>query len=127
MGYISDNYSNNNAGYTWKAEKPEYKKAGDLFKDNGADKVYTLRALYIANKGEYPHPVAATDPNILIDLSASLMDQVKTWRADKVLTDLINKGLVGFKIYSYESKKYGKKICYSIELLDLDDLPFPME
>lgn len=138
MGYVSNTYGKNNALYTFKCDNPVYKKLKDLYTENGPDKVYTLRALYLANKSQHPHPVAALDSDIFADLPAHLMENVKNWRADTVLTDLINKGLVGTTIYTYESENYGKKTCYSIDLVDIepetagtsepseDDLPFPV-
>lgn len=133
MGYVSDKYNKKVNKYTFKCDTPVYTKLEKLYNENGADKVYVLRALYLADKGEIPHPVAVTDPNLYIDLPAHMMDQVKEMRADSVLTDLINKKCVAFKIYTYESKKR-KGECYAIDLLDFDtpedlddDLPFEVE
>ena len=131
MGYVNNTYNKKTNKYTFKTENPIYTKLSELYKKNGADTIYTLRALYIADKGEIPHPVAVTDPNIFVDLPAFLLDAVKDYRADSTLTDLINKGLVAFKIYEFESVKYGKKTCYSIDLLDIepseDELDVPFE
>lgn len=131
MGYVNNTYNKKTNKYTFKAENPTYTKLSELYKKNGSDATYVLRALYIADKGEIPHPVAVTDPNIFVDLPAFLLDAVKDYRADNTLTDLINKGLVAFKIYEFESVKYGKKTCYSIDLLDIepdkDDLDVPFE
>lgn len=135
MGYVSNTYGNKSGNYTFKCDTPVYKKLKDLYTENGPDKVYTLRALYLANKSQHPHPVAALDVDTLADLPAHLMENVKNWRADTVLTDLINKGLVGITIYTYEAENFGKKTCYSIDLVDIepetagtseDDLPFPV-
>lgn len=133
MGYVSDKYSKKVNKYTFKCENPVYTKLEALYKKNGAEKVYKLRALYLADKGDFPHPVAALDINTYADLPSHMMDQVKDMRADSVLTDLINKGLVGLTIYTYESKKR-KGDCYGIDIVDLDapgadddELPFEVE
>lgn len=134
MGYIKDKYAKNTNSYTFKCDNPVYTKLKDLYTKNGEKHVYKLRALYIADKGEYPHPVAAADVNTFVDLPPHLMETVKAMRADSVTTDLINKGVVGFTIYTYESKKR-KTACYSVDWVDLDeapdmsddDMPFPVE
>ena len=137
MGYVSNTYGNKSSNYTIKVDKPIYKKLKDLYEENGEKTVYTLRALYLAKNAEHPHPVAVLAPDIFADLPAHLMETVKNWRNDEQLTDLINKGLVGVTIYTYESKNFGKKVCYSIDLVDIEpiedpassenDLPFKVE
>ena len=131
MAYVNDTYGSKGTSYSYKADKITYKKLEELYKANGEKKVYTVHALYLSTKSTNPHPVAIVENAIGADLPAHLMEQVKTWRADAVLTDLINKGLVGFTIYTYQSDKY-KKTCYSIDLVDIDapsdddSLPFPV-
>lgn len=135
MGYVSSTYGNKTSNYTIKVDKPVYKKLKDLYTENGEKTVYTLRALYLVKNVTHPHPVAVLAPDMFVDLPKHLMENVKNWRNDAQLTDLINKGLVGITIYTYEAKDYGKKICYSIDLVDIedktpaseDDLPFPVE
>lgn len=135
MGYVSSTYGNKTSSYTIKVDKPVYKKLKDLYTENGEKTVYTLRALFLAKNVTHPHPVAVLEPDIFVDLPNHLMENVKNWRNDAKLTDLINKGLVGVTIYTYEAKDYGKKICYSIDLVDIedkttaseDDLPFEVE
>lgn len=139
MSYVSDTYGNKGALYSYKSENTTYKKLDELYKENGPDHVYVVHAFYLNTKADIPHPVAIVDDNIGADLPSYLMETVKGYRADATLTDLINKGLVGFTIYTYESKntkKYKKPCGYSIDLVDIDkpeqlpdtdeDLPFPV-
>lgn len=133
MGYFKDKYSKKVNKYDFKCENPVYTDLKTLFNKNGAEKVYKVRALFLAEKGKFAHPVAALDINTFADLPPHLMDQIKEMRADSVATDLINKGLVGLTIYEYDSDKRKDK-CYSVDFVDLDntedpddDMPFPVE
>lgn len=127
MSYVNDKYNKKVNNYTFKCDNPVYCKLADLYAKNGPDHVYILRALYLAEKGDYPHPVAVADTDTFADLPVNMMDQVKEMRADSVLTDLINAGKVGFTIYTYDSKK--RKGCYSVDFVDIepDDNDFPTE
>jgi hypothetical protein len=90
--------------------------------------------LYLAEKGDFPHPVAVADTNTYADLPPHMLETIKEMRADSVLTDLINAGKVGFTIYTYESSKR-RGVCYTVDFCDInpepaddpgDDLPFEM-
>lgn len=130
MSYVSDKYNKKVNNYKFECENPVYCKLSDLYAKNGPDKVYTLRALYLAEKGEFPHPVAVADVNTFADLPSNMLEQIKEMRADSILTDLINAGKVGFTIYDYDSKKTKKK-CYSVDFVDIetesDELPFEVK
>lgn len=130
MSYFKDKYSKKVNEYTFKCENPTYTNLKELFTKNVSSKIYIVRALYLAEKGKYPHPVAVVDDGVYVDLPAHMMDQVKDMRADSVATDLINSGKCGFTIYEYDSDKRAEK-CYAVDFCDIepeleDDLPFPV-
>lgn len=133
MSYVNDKYNKKVNKYSFKCDNPVYTKLSDLFKKNGEKHVYTLRALYLAEKGKFPHPVAAADLDSFVDLPPHMLDTVKEMRADSVLTDLINAGKVGFTIYTYQSDKRTGD-CYAVDFCDIEDapeidegLPFPVD
>lgn len=134
MSYVNDKYNKKVNKYSFKCDNPVYTKLSDLYAKNGEKHVYTLRALYLAEKGDFPHPVAVADVNTYADLPPHMLDTVKEMRADSVLTDLINAGKVGFTIYTYQSNKH-KGICYAVDFCDIeqetpttdDDLPFQVD
>lgn len=93
-------------------EGAEYIKLCDL----NETRTYTVRAMFINEKGNYgPHGVVATAEG-LIDMPQHLTGDIKAMRADDELTEAINRGKVGFKPYTYE--KEGKRY-YSINWLDM--------
>ena len=96
----------------------EFKTLEELFKENGKDKVYTVRGAYINTKGIYgENPVIVCD-DCYVSLPKHLVPVVKEIRADKQLIDDVNNGKVGFEIYEYFQKTYKRK-CYSINWLDI--------
>lgn len=97
-------------------ENFEYYSLEDMYESD--DKVYVLRGLYINNKSIYePAPVAATD-EFYVNLPAHMLNDVKDILADKAAIADINRGIVGFKIYSYEQKRFNKT-CYSVTWVDV--------
>lgn len=130
MSYFKDKYSTKTNKYTFKCENPIYTNLKEVFSKNGPEKVYKVRALYLAEKGKFPHPVAVVDDGLYVDLPKHMLDQVKDMRADSVATDLINSGKCGFTVYEYDSDKRAEK-CYGVDFCDIepepdDDLPFPV-
>lgn len=96
----------------------EYRSLVDLFNDNGKDKIYIIKALYINKKSRYGEsPVVATD-NCLVNLPMHLTDTVKEMLKDEDFISAVNHDLVGFKIYPYESKN-SNGVCYSVNWCDL--------
>lgn len=95
----------------------EYYSLEEMYKSD--DEVYPVRGLYINNKSMYePAPVLATD-EFYVNLPAHMLNDVKDILADKAAIADINRGIVGFKIYSYEQKRFNK-ICYSITWVDIN-------
>lgn len=89
-----------------------------LYKVNGADKVYTIKALYINRKSQYgDHPVIVTDAE-LVDCPKHLLDTVENMINDDEAVEAINSGKVGFSVYTYKDKKHNKT-CYSVNWEDI--------
>ena len=96
----------------------EFESLVDLYNNNGADKVYSLRGLYINTKSQFgDSPVAATD-KFFVDFPKHMLDVVKEILNDEEAVAFINEKGVGFQIYPYIQKKY-KKQCYGINFVDL--------
>lgn len=96
----------------------EFTTLDELFTNNGVDRVYPVKALYINTKSKYgEHPVIVTD-SALVDVPKHLVDTVKEMISDEECVDAINNSHVGFTIYSYIDKRY-KRTCYSINWVDM--------
>lgn len=110
----------NKSLFTFKADENfEYKTLEQLYKENGPDKVYNLKAIYINTKGKYgSRPVAVTD-FCYVNLPGHLLETVEQMREDDEVIEMINNGKAGFKIYEYTQSKYNK-VCYSVEWRDAE-------
>lgn len=112
----------NKSSFTINTKDFDYKSLADLFNDNGKDAVYTVRALYINDKGKYgDSAVCATDRDggYFINLPRHIIDTVKVILANKQAIDAINNSECCLKIRPYYSTKY-KKDCYGVEFLNAD-------
>lgn len=95
--------------FTFKTpEGHPYTKPYELVGVNGLDATYIVRALYINKGGKFgDEPVIVTDgftlnaPHSMVDMVAAIID-------DGESTQLINSGVVAFKLYEY-TNKYGKQ------------------
>lgn len=77
------------------------------------DKVFIVRGLYINTKGVYgDNPTVVLD-KYFVNLPKHLLNTVKEMRQDNEVTEGINNGKVGFKIYEYTQESYRRK-CYSV-------------
>ena len=82
----------------------------------GIKSPFVIHAIYINKKGHFgDQPVLATD-NELVNAPHHLMECVNDILADAESINLINRGHVGFKIYTYDNK-YGTN--YALEWVDL--------
>lgn len=96
----------------------EYAALADLFNDNGANKVYPVCGIYINTKGKFnDSPVIATD-KCYVNFPAHMTDTCREILQDADAIDEINKGHVGFKIYTYHQAKYDKD-CFGVEFVDM--------
>ena len=107
------------AKFVFKPSKDfQFKTLEELYKENGKEKVYTVKGMYINTKGMYgANPVIVCD-DYYVSLPKHLISTVKEIREDKQLVDDINNDRVGFEIYEYVQPNYNR-ICYSINWLDI--------
>lgn len=93
-----------------------YKSLRELAQENPLDTVYKVNALYINTKGRFgDSPVIATD-NELVNAPQHLMKTVQDVLRDAESLGLINRGLVGFKIYEYQNQ-FGTN--YGLQWVDI--------
>lgn len=95
----------------------EYYSLEEMYESD--DEVYPVRGLYINKKSMYgPAPLLATD-EYYVNLPEHMLDDVMNILEDRLAIADINRGVVGFKIYKYEQKRFNK-ICYSITWVDIN-------
>ena len=99
-------------------EGAKYASLKDLYEENGAEKVYTLKALYINTKGKYGDSPVALINGYNVNLPNHLLDTIKLFIDSADMVDAINNNEVGFTIYKYTDNKYGKE-CYSVNWVEL--------
>lgn len=103
-----------------------YVSLRDLYESNDKNTEYKLLGLYI-NESKFGEQPSAVLEDVQANLPKHLVSTVKEIRGNQDLVDDINNGKVGFKIYEYEDKKFGKK-CYSINWIEFqpsdEDIPF---
>ena len=117
MGY-ANKFNKGNANFTYKTpEGLGYATLEELINANGQDKVYTVHALYINTKGKFGKQGVAITDEAQVNLPSHLVDVINEMRADAEAVDLINKGKIGFKIYTYNNS-YGEN--YSVDWVDID-------
>ena len=89
-------------------------------KDYNVDDIITIKGLFINKKGNFdPHPVAIID-GALLDLPSHLYEAANEILADHEVIEAIKAGKVGVKVRSYDSDKFKKKDCRSIEWVDIE-------
>lgn len=112
-----------------KEHDDRYTNLESLYKENGPDKEYQIRGLYINTKSEVVDeaPVAALS-TIYVNLPPHQLIEVKSMMGDKNAVRAINNGYAGFVIRTYE-KKLGKqvKLCYAAKWIDVDPDDFEDE
>lgn len=78
---------------------------------------YICRGVFVTTSELYgKSPVAITD-GALINLPAHLLQEIEKIRKDPEMVAEIKAGLVGMKVYQYDSKQ--RKDCRSIEWVDV--------
>lgn len=117
MAWSAKKYNKDNV-FTFKTpETFDFTTLDELYTNNGAEKVYPVKALYVNKKSMYGnHPVVVTD-SALVDLPKHLTDTVTDMIHDDDCVSAVNGDHVGFQIYTYIDKKY-KKTCYSVTWVD---------
>lgn len=97
-------------------ESFKYLNLAELANAYGLEQVHKVNALYINTKGRYgDSPVIATDYE-LVNAPQHLLDTVKEVLADGESISMINRGNVGFKLYTY-ANTHGTQ--YGVEWVDL--------
>lgn len=84
------------------------------------NELWKIDGLYINKKSSYgDHPVAImVKEELLIDLPAHLVEDVKLMLQDQEVIEAIKAGRVGFTIHEYEQTRF-KKTCYGIHWEDI--------
>lgn len=90
----------------------DYRSLHDLYIENGPDHLYLLKGLYIGTKSLYDPevPILATD-ECYVNLPVFQLAEVKEILADPAAIKAINNDEAGFRIESYEQKRYAQT-CY---------------
>lgn len=113
MSKFTERY-NKGVNYTKSAPKgAEYYKLSQLKRDV----VYPVDALYINTKGRYGDEGVILSMGVLVNLPQHLTETIKEMRSDNELTDAINKGSFGFKVYQYDANNGSG---YSVNWVDID-------
>ncbi len=95
-----------------------YTTLQELYAENGATKVYVIRALYISNKGKYgPQPIITID-DAFVNAPSHLIPAITEMMNDPEDVQSINEGKAGFRIRTYLSKS--KNLCYSVDWMDVE-------
>lgn len=96
----------------------EYMSLADLYNNNGGDKVYPLKAIYINTKSKFGDaPVLATD-EFFVNAPSHMLETAKEILADDDAITDINNGKVGFEIYPYTAEKFNRD-CFGINFVDM--------
>lgn len=112
------NRFNKGKKFDFDTSKLEFTSLSDLFNNNGADKVYTLRAMFINTKSKYGNtPVFASD-DFIVNAPSHMLDTVNEILTDAEAIASINNGKVGFKIYPYKSEKFNVET-FGVNFVDL--------
>lgn len=84
-------------------ETAPYLKLKDLRQanDGDLDKIYTVRALYLNNKSKYGMQCVAALDEVLVNLPAHKVDDVRAILSEPDAVEQINDGRCGFKIRAY--------------------------
>ena len=96
----------------------EYISLDQLFAENGENRVYPIRAMYINRKGLYEDaPVYVTD-DCMMNIPAHMTDTTEAILSDVEAIQAIRDGKVGVKIYHYFQKKYQRE-CFNVSFVDI--------
>ena len=117
---VLDKYKQTTKRFDFEIPKThEFYSLHDLYNQYGKENIYLLRALFINKKSKYgDSPVVVTD-DFLVNAPNHLTETVKAMIADGELVDAVNNGEIGFKIYTYTTKKYNGNF-YGIEWIEID-------
>lgn len=112
----------NKGKFTIKTDGFVYKSLNDLFNENGANKLYRVRAVYINNKSKFgATPVVALN-DCFVNLPANCLDSANAILSNPEAIAGINAGACGFKIHTYHTNRYNKD-CLGVDFCDCEPLP----
>lgn len=127
----------NTSGYKFSFEIPENFEYYDLKqlakKYKTLDKHYRINAVYINRKGKYGNQAVLVTDNELVNAPLHMTETFTDILSDSDSIGMIESGVAGFKIYTYENQ-HGKQA--GLEFVDLeprdkkgsnnedDDIPF---
>ena len=94
----------------------EFEALGDLFNNNGKDRVYRITCAWISKKGKYGDHAVLGTPNFLVSLPSHMTDIITDMLKDDEAIDCIKKGAAGFRVYTYEANG---RHCFNVEFVDL--------
>lgn len=85
--------------------------------------VYLVRGMFTHEKGKYGTSGTIVLNDSLLSAPSHMVETIKQVLQDAESINLINRGLVGVKAYTYQSSKYGEQV--GLEWVDIDsDEPF---
>ena len=104
--------------FNFNTEGLEFSTLKEQFEKNGADKVYTLKSIFINTKSKYGHhPIFATD-SFLVGCPQHMLETANEILTDVEAIDDINNNKVGFTIYQYKAEKFDTD-AFGIKFVDL--------
>ena len=97
----------------------DFKTLEQLFTENGQDKKYIVKGVYIY-KSTYGKGCFIKSDGFNVSLPSNMVDTVTKIRVDKESVDEINNDKVGITIYSYAlPDKYPDKKFYSVNFVEM--------
>lgn len=117
MSKFADKHNVKPSPFTFKTpEMHPFKKPADLVAENGIEKTYIVRAMYVNKGGKFgDEPVIVTD-DFILNAPTHILDTVRGVIDDGESTQLVNNGEVAFKLYEYQNK-YGQQ--FSVTWVDV--------
>lgn len=121
---FSDKYNKEKLFKVDMSSVSEYYTLEQLFKMNGEDTefLYEIKAVYENKHSSFGQSavlvIDLNGENVYVNIPSHLALEAISMLSDNETIDDINNGKAGFKIYSYNAKKFNK-ICYSIRWVDL--------
>lgn len=104
-----------------------YKDLERLYKENGPDYEYQLKALYIGTKSMFdPETPMGAISTSYVNLPVHQLPEVKEMLSNARAIKAINDGKAGFIIRKYHQKHFNKD-CYSAEWIDVDPADYEAE
>ena len=115
-------FNKNTKVFTFQAPKDfQYKNMKELYNANGADHVYKVLGWFF-HTGKFGEQPIFITPDFYINGPKHMASQCRDIIADVEAVAQINAGQAGFKLRPYTSS--AGTTAYSVEWVDLEELPF---